>query len=194
MTLVDLCKRADVDPVDLPTLEAGEKMFGRTLNTWGAILNCPGMMSVYLPFVRAVSGPGSVDQRIKELTAVRVSVLNHCRYTVSHRCASAQNNGVTEKELVDVARGDFGAFSDVERLTLELADAITLELPVTGRSASEVGVDEALLERAREAFDSRQLTELLMSIGLWNALSRFHRVLSLDYDLPEPPAEVLAAL
>jgi AhpD family alkylhydroperoxidase len=194
MALVTLCDRENVDPVDLATLEAGEKTFGQTLYTWSAILNCPGMFSVYLPFVRTVGGPGSLDQRIKDLTAVRVSVLNHCRYTVSHRCVAAKKTGVTEQELIDVANGKFSSFSDLERLGLELAEAVTVDIPVTGRAFNEYGISEGLLTRARNAFPAPQLTELLMSIGLWNALTRFHRVMGFDYDLPAPPAEVLKVL
>jgi AhpD family alkylhydroperoxidase len=194
MALVTLCDRDDVYPVDLPAFEDAETAFGQALHTWSAILNCPGMFSVYFPFIRTVAGPGSIDQRIKDLTAVRVSVLNHCRYTVSHRCVAAKKSGITEQELVDVARGEFSSFSDLERLSLELAEAVTLEIPATRRTINEVGVDGAVLARAREAFDSRQLTELLMSIGLWNGLARFHRVMGFDYDLPAPPVEILNAL
>jgi AhpD family alkylhydroperoxidase len=194
MALVTLHDRDNVDPVDIPVLEAGEKAFGQTLHTWSAILNCPGMFGVYLPFLRTVGGPGSVDQRIKDLTAVRVSALNHCKYTVRHRCVAAKNSGVTEQELIDVARGEFSSFSDLECLGLELADAMTLDIPLTPRVDNEFGVDEALLARAGKVFDARQLTELLMAIGVRNALTRFHRVMGFDYDLPAPPDEVLAAL
>ncbi|GAW47961.1 MULTISPECIES: carboxymuconolactone decarboxylase family protein [unclassified Nocardioides] len=194
MALVGFPSRDDIDPSDLPALEAGEKAFGQTLHTWSAILNCPGLFGVYLPFVRTVSGPGSVDQRVKDLTAVRVSVLNHCRYTTSHRCFAAKNGGVTDEELVAVADGDFSGFTEVERVGLELAEAMTIDLPQTPRSVSEQGVNEELLARARASFDDRQLTELLMAISLWNALTRFHRVLEFDFDLPAPPDEVLRSI
>ncbi len=170
MALVTLADPNNIDPADLGAFQTAQKAFGgQTLHTWSAILNCPGMFNVYFPFVRTVGGPGSIDQRIKDLTAVRVSVLNHCRYTVSHRCVAAKKGGVTEQELAAVARGDFSSFSDNERLALELAEAMTVEIPQIGRKVSDVGVEDALLARAREAFDSRQLTELTMSIGLWNA-------------------------
>ena len=194
MALVDFPSRDNIDPSDLPALEAGEKAFGQTLHTWSAILNCPGLFSVYLPFVRTVSGPGSVDQRIKDLTAVRVSVLNHCRYTVSHRCFAAKNSGITDEELIAVANGDFSGFTQAELVGLELAEAMTIGIPETARSVNELGVDEELLNRARGSFDDQQLAELLMAIGVWNALTRFHRVMGFDFDLPAPPEEVLRTL
>ncbi|MDT5053405.1 MAG: hypothetical protein QOF66_1771, partial [Mycobacterium sp.] len=39
-------------------------------------------------------------------------------------------------------------------------------------------------------FDPRELVELTMSISVWNALSRFHRVMEFDLDMPEPPPAV----
>ena len=56
------------------------------------------------------------------------------------------------------------------------------------------GVDAELLTEVRDAFNPRELVELVMSVGLWNALSRFHRVMDFDLDLGEPPAAVDAAV
>jgi alkylhydroperoxidase family enzyme len=194
MALVPLVTKDQVYASDLPMLEAGEASFGKFLNTWLAIANCPGMFGAYLPFVRAVSGPGELDQRIKELTGVYVSLLNHCRYSTSHRCFSALANGVSEAELESLAIGEFGRFTDREQLALQLVRVLTVEIATTGRAESATGVDPELLSQVKDSFQPRELVELIMSIALWNALTRFHRVMDFDLDLREPPSLVDAAV
>jgi AhpD family alkylhydroperoxidase len=194
MSLVPLKTKEEVDSVDLPLLESGEAAFGTLLNTWLAIANSPGMLSTYLPFVRSVTGPGALDQRIKELTAVYVGALNHCRYTTSHRCYSARAKGISEEDLARVATGDHDHFTDQERLALEFTRSLTLDVPFVEIAASPTGVDQQLLARVKETFQPAELVELTMSVALWNALSRFHRVMGLELDLGEPPATVDAAV
>lgn len=194
MALVPLPEKENMDPEDLPAIDTGLAAFGHMLHTWQAVANVPGLFSKYFPFLRTLTGPGALDQRVKEITAVQVAVLNHCRYTVSHRCFSAQGKGVTEEELIKIAANDLQSFSETERLALEFTRAVTLDVPSITASASATGVDETLRERVKEAFEPEQLVELLMSISLWNAIARFHRVLDLDPDLPDAPAEVNALL
>lgn len=194
MSLVPLVDSSGFAEQDQAALAAGEKAYGKVLNTWAAIGNSPGLFATYLPFLRQVNGPGQLDTRIKELAAVRVAVLNHCRYTASHRCASASANGVTTEELAAVAYGEYGKFTDRERLALQLADEMTLSIPSTGYAAKAAGISESLRQALEELFEPRELVELTMSISMWNALSRFHRVMGFDLDMPEPPAAVRAAL
>lgn len=135
-----------------------------------------------------------LDPRIKELTAVYVSLLNHCRYSVSHRCYSALKKGVGGEDLERLAAGDFTSFTDREQLALRFTRALTLDLPVTGRQDSLTGVDPEVLAELRDGFTPRELIEFVMSVSLWNALSRFHRVMDLPLDLGTPPAAVDAAV
>jgi AhpD family alkylhydroperoxidase len=194
MALVPLLAGSEFAEVDRDTLAAGEKAYGKVLNTWAAIGNSPGLFAAYLPFLRQVNGPGLLETRIKELTAVRVGVLNHCRYTTSHRCTAASANGATEQELAAVARGDYRGFTQREQLALHLTDEMTTGLPSRSREQSATGISAAVRDGAKTAFDPRELVELAMGISVWNALARFHRVMDFDLDMPEPPAAVESAL
>jgi AhpD family alkylhydroperoxidase len=194
VALVPLPDKENMDPADLPAIETGLAAFGHMLHTWRAVANVPGLFSKYFPYLRALTGPGPLDQRVKEITAVQVAILNHCRYTVCHRSFSALAKGVTEEELVKIAANDLESFSETERLALEFTRAVTLDVPAVTAAESATGIDETLRQRVKEAFEPEQLVELLMSISLWNAIARFHRVLDLDLDLPDAPAEVGALL
>lgn len=194
MALVPLLAGSEFSEADRDVLAAGEKAYGKVLNTWAAIGNSPGLFAAYLPFLRQINGPGLLEPRIKELTAVRVGILNHCRYTTSHRCTAALANGATEQELAAIARGDYGDFTKREQLALELADEMTTGLPRLSREQSRTGISATLRHEAKEVFEPRELVELTMSISVWNALARFHRVMDFDLDMPEPPLEVESAI
>ena len=194
MTTVGLLGADQADGTDVPVLEAGQAAYGQVLNNWAALLHSPGLFATYLPFLKQVNGPGELDVRLKELAAVRVAVLHHCLYTTSHRCASAMSKGVSEEELIAVATGDLDAFTPQERAAVELAEDMTTRPTVIERSDRVTGLRDSVLEAAKVAFSDRELVELMVSISMWNALSRLHRALDLPLDMPPPPAEVAALL
>jgi AhpD family alkylhydroperoxidase len=177
-SLVPLLTEDDFAEVDRPALEAGAAAYGQVLNTWAAIGHSPGLFSTYLPFLKQLNGPGALEVRVKELTAVRVAVLNQCSYTSSHRCSSALAKGISAEELAAVAAGDFERFTERERVALVLAEEMTVSLATTSS------------EEARLVFEPAELVELVMCISVWNALSRFHRVMGFELDMPAAPAGV----
>jgi AhpD family alkylhydroperoxidase len=194
MALVPLLDKDTADESDHAALAAGESAYGQLLNTWRAIANRPGLFSVYLPFLRGVAGPGALDQRVKELTAIYVTILNHCRYSASHRCASGRAQGLTDDDLDALAAGDLGHFTEAERVALELAREMTLAPPQTSFADQPTAVSSQTLTRIAELFEPAALVELTMSISVWNALSRFHRVMGLELDMPAPPGAIDAVL
>jgi len=175
-------------------LESGRSQYGVVLNTWRALLHRPPIFNAYLPYLRAVVGPGILDQRIKELAALRVAIANHCRYSASHRARAAAAAGITEDELAALAADRLDAFDDRERVAIEFARELTLRPPAVGFDERPQAVDGSLLVRVRAAFSEAEIVELTAGISLWNALSRFHRVMGFELDLPPPPAAVDAAL
>ncbi|MGW3870653.1 carboxymuconolactone decarboxylase family protein [Streptomyces sp. NPDC005055] len=194
MSLVPLLTSAQFSSADQPALTQGVSAYGEVLNTWAGIGNSPGLLATYLPFLRQLNGPGALEGRVKELVAVRVAVLNHCRYTTSHRCASALAKGVGVDELAAVASGKLKGFTEQERLALQLAEDMTVSLPRVPVEYGLTGVSATVRDDVQRAFDAAELVELVMCISMWNALSRFHRVMAFELDMPEPPAAVEAQL
>jgi AhpD family alkylhydroperoxidase len=194
MALVPLVEKSQTNGDARAALDRGEALYGRVLNTWMAIANCPPILTAYLPFLRSVAGPGALDQRVKELTAVKVALDNHCLYTASHRCNSAGKQGVSEDELEALARDDFSLFSPAEQLALRFAHALTVEPAATRYDALPQVVSDDLLAQLKDVFAPDALTELVMNISVWNALARFHRAMGFELDMPEPPAAVRDAL
>jgi AhpD family alkylhydroperoxidase len=182
VSLVRLVDPDDVDPIASPALESGMAQYGMALNTWRALLHRPEIFNAYLPYLRAVVGPGTVAARTKDLAAITVAIANGCRYSASHRVASALAQGVRPDELEALAADRLDAFTPEERLAIRYARELTVAPPVTRHA------------ELRDAFTEPQIVELTASIALWNALTRFHRVMDLPLDMPAPPPAIEAAL
>ena len=191
MALVRLLERDEAAPAAQAVLDAGHQLYGKHLNTWRALAQRPEIFVAYLPYLRAVAGPGVLDQRLKELVQVRVVVLNHCLYSTSHRVRSAKAAGVPEEDVVSAARGD--ASDPREQLALNLAEILTLGPGAVEYAEAPQLVPPEMLERLRTAFSEPEIVELVAAISLWNALARFHRVMGFDLDM-DPPPESIAAL
>jgi AhpD family alkylhydroperoxidase len=192
--LVALVSKDEAPPEVRAVFEGGEAQYGRVLHTWQARAQRPEIFVAYLPYLRSIVGPGELEQRIKELVEVRTAVLNRCLYSTSHRVRSARAAGVPEEDLVAVARGELSGFDEREQIALQLCEELTVRPPSVAFADAPQLVDTGLLERLRSSFTDPQIVELVATIGLWNALARFHRVMGFELDMDPPPEAIAAEL
>jgi AhpD family alkylhydroperoxidase len=184
-----------LDPVEATgelaaALAQGEQAYGQILEAWRAVALVEGVFPVYGPYFRAVTGPGRVPLRIKDLVAIRIGLLNGCRYSVSHRVASARRNGVGEQAILGTADPDGAGYEEPLAAAMAFAEELTVGLPASSVASVPQGVSEQTLARVAASFDDAQRAELALTCSLWNALTRFHRVMGLELDMPAPPAVI----
>jgi AhpD family alkylhydroperoxidase len=194
MTLVPLVDGDDFAAIDRPARDAGRAGYGRLLHTWQAIANSPGLFSVYLPFLKQATGPGELDAELKDLVALRVAVLNHCDYSLSHRWSAATAKSVPLELMLAAAAGRGEEADDRTRAALELAELITIGAASVSRDEEPTLIPASMQTHLRELFAPAELVELVMAISVWNALTRFHRVLGLELDMPPAPEQLRTLL
>jgi len=192
--LVGLVSKEDAPPEVRAVYDQAEPVYGRLLHTWQALAQRPEIFTAYLPYLRSIIGPGELEQRLKELVEVRTVVLNRCLYSTSHRVRSARAAGVPDEDIVAVARGELDRFGARERMALELAQELTVSPAAVAYADAPQLVAGDLLVRLRSEFTEPQIVELVATIGLWNALARFHRVMGFELDMEAPPDAVIAEL
>jgi len=158
--------------------------------TWKAIMNKPDMFATYLPFLRTVAGPGVMDAQLKDACALYVGFLNHCNYTVSHRATSAAAKGLTDEQMRDIVNADWDEMPAKWRAALELTRELTLNPQNETYADLPQAATLGTLAEAKKHFNDVELLELCMTIAMWNALSRFHRVMDFDLDMPDAPEGV----
>lgn len=187
MRLVEPASDAEIADVDLAMAASGIDQYGELLETWRVILNRPGLFAAYLPFLRAVAAPGKVEVALKEASALYVGFLNGCRYTVSHRYASARRNGLDDETLRLIVGGEWESLSPRWRAALRVTRDLTLAPATVPLAVEPQVVSGPVLEQVRAEFDAEEIVELAMSVSVWNALARFHRVMDLPFDMPRAP-------
>ncbi len=190
MAWIELVDPATAEGELAEAFAAGAALYGQVLEAWKAVAHVDGAFEAYLPYLRRAVGPGRVDARIKDLTAIRVGYLNGCRYSVSHRVTSARAAGVAEEEILAVADPSTAGLDERLGAALAFAEELTLAPPAVPPSELPQAVGAATLDRLAAVFDDAEIAELALSVSLWNALSRFHRVLALELDMPAPPPEL----
>lgn len=190
MAWLELFDASEATGETAAALAAGESVYGQVLEAWKAVALVDGAFPPYLDYLKAVVGPGALSVRLKDLTAIRISLLNGCRYSVSHRVASARRNGVEEADILGVADPEAADYDEPTAAALAFAEELTLAPPTVGATGAPQAVSGATLARVDAVFDDAQRAELALSVSLWNALSRFHRVMDLDLDMPAPPPEL----
>lgn len=190
MAYIRLVEMDEVPPEVQQVFQSGEQQYGQILNTWRAIAHNPEIFQTYLPYIRAIFAPAALDQRVKELSAVYVAMLNHCRYTLSHRVASSRRHNIPESDIIGLANIDSHDYSPAEKAALAYTRELTSGITGISYKENKQGVSNETLTDLKRYFSDAQISELTMSIGLWNALTRFHRVMDFDLDMPPPPPEL----
>jgi alkylhydroperoxidase family enzyme len=190
MAYIRLAEINELEGTAREVAESGQAQYGKVLETWKAIMNKPDMFATYLPFLRTVAGPGVMDAQLKDACALYVGFLNHCNYTVSHRATSAAAKGVTDDEMRAIVGGRWDAMPAKWRAALELTRELTLNPQNKTYADLPQAATLGTLAEAKEHFTDVELLELCMTIAMWNALSRFHRVMDFDLDMPDAPEGV----
>ena len=113
----------------------------------------------------------TLDWRLHELVRMRVATINECTVCLGWRTPMAVEAGVTDDDLAAVTDPSDARFSPAERVALEYT---------TRFCTDSARIDDDLLARLQEHFDSGEIVELTLVIGKYIALGRFMQVLGLD--------------
>lgn len=63
-----------------PIYQTMKGKFGKMPNFFGMMAHKPEVLKNFLPFYSAITGPGAVEQRYKELAYLKTSIINGCEY------------------------------------------------------------------------------------------------------------------
>jgi alkylhydroperoxidase family enzyme len=126
----------------------------------------PTIMLGYGGLEYATAKADRVPHDLKALAATKAAALAGCEFCIDIGSSISAKAGVSEAKLR--ALPDYSTspeFSDVERLALDLAVAMT---------RTPVSVSDDLFARLREHFDETQLVELANEIAIENYRARFN--------------------
>jgi len=160
------------NPAIAPTVERIVAERGRVLKLYEMLLHSPPVAAGWLSFLTAIRQQGQLSGRIRELTIMRVAVINGAEYEFRAHTPFALKEGVSQLQIDALREGQFDSFDAVERVVLEYTDSMT----------RNVQVPDAVFEAVRLHFNERELVELTATIGAYNLVSRFLEALQVDHD------------
>ncbi|MCX4731084.1 carboxymuconolactone decarboxylase family protein [Streptomyces sp. NBC_01363] len=126
----------------------------------------PEALPPVLGLVKAI-GKGGLPETTLELVGLRVSQINGCPFCVDGHVRNARKAGESDERLFAVsAWHDAPYFTDAERAALALAEHATR---LSDRSDP---VPDAIWDEAARHFSEKQLSALVLAIGLTNLFNR----------------------
>jgi AhpD family alkylhydroperoxidase len=106
-----------------------------------------------------------LDPKLRDLVALRASIVNGCAYCVDMHTLDARKRGESEQRLYAVAAWHEAPFFDErERAALALTDAVTL--------VADGHVPRAVWDEAAAVFEEDELAQLVWAIVAINAWNR----------------------
>ncbi|MER5787452.1 carboxymuconolactone decarboxylase family protein [Streptomyces sp. NPDC001980] len=141
---------------------------GRTVppsNALGLLLNHPRLARAFLTFSTQLVYRGTLPDRMRELTVLRVAWRSRCRYEWAHHVLLAREAGVTDEEVEEVRQG---ANTLVNRAVDELDTTSSLS-------------DGLYAELAKE-LDERQLMEFVFVVGAYRLQAMAYNTFGVEPD------------
>jgi AhpD family alkylhydroperoxidase len=137
---------------------------GRVSVLYQALLNSAPIAAGWEQMLTAVRNRSGLDAGLRELAILRVAVLNRAAFEFDAHVPHAQRAGVSAAKIEATrATQIVDVFTPLERVVLELTDAMT----------REVEVSDALMQRVQARFDAKGTVELVATIAAYNMVSRF---------------------
>ena len=147
---------------------------GRISPLYQVLLNSPPIAQGWEQMLSAVRNRSSLPASLRELVILRVAVLNRAPYEFDAHAPIALNAGVSPEAIEAVRLPTLppdAPFSEVERLVLDLSDAMTRDIEVS----------DALYARVKAAFDERAQLDLVATVAAYNMVSRLLQALHIGH-------------
>jgi alkylhydroperoxidase family enzyme len=137
-------------------------LFGHAESNW------PRLADLLL----SILGEQELEPRLRELGILRVANLRQARYEWDQHVVISASAGVRPEQIESIARGriDSACFGPRERLVLDAATELV----------RDGNVSDATLERLRRELPPRQVVELLLAVGVYEAVAKLMNALGLD--------------
>ena len=145
---------------------------GRISLLYQVLLNSGPIASGWERLLTAVRNQTGVPGDLRELIILRVAVLNGAAFEFDAHVPHAQKAGVSDQKIQAVREQALpDVFAPLERLVLQLADAMT----------RDIVVPDDVMDRLRDRFDAQGVVELVATVAAYNMVSRLLVALHVEH-------------
>lgn len=155
--------------------EGDRDLVKRGINLHRALVNSPGAARAFQGLGHYIRWDSKLDPRLRELAILQVGYVTRSAYEWSHHVKIAQEFGVSKDDLralIDESEGRSAALGDLERTVLKAA-----------RDLTEKGtLSDATYDALARELGNEQVTDLMLTIGFYNAVVRILDSLRIDVE------------
>lgn len=142
------------------------KRFGRDLEPTQVLGHHGWMLAGMGAFETAMDKSDKVEEKLKSLAETKAALMVGCEFCIDIGSHISASNGITDEQLLALpTHREASCFSDLERLVIDYAAAMT---------STPVAVTDELFAALREHFDDEQMVELTAAIAWENWRARFN--------------------
>ena len=145
---------------------------GRVSLLYQVLLNSGPIASGWERMLTAVRNQTSLPADLRELIILRVAILNQATFEFDAHIPHAEKAGVSSEKIAATRSPVLSeAFTPLEHLVLELADAMT----------RDITVPDPLMARIQAHFDAQGTVELVATVAAYNMVSRLLVALNVEH-------------
>ena len=162
-----------LDKSDL--LPEHQDLLARNLNLYRVLAHSPRAARSLNTLARYIRDGSRLDPRLRELAILQVSYLTRSAWGYSHHVRIGREIGLSDADIRAVADETAGRPTGLEpigRTVLRAAREMTTELAISDQTFAEL----------RRGLDNERLTDLVLTIGFYNAVVRILATLQIDVE------------
>lgn len=146
---------------------------GRVLNIFATLAHHPKLMKRWLVFGNHVLGKNSLTPRERELAILRIGWLCRSEYEWGQHAAISRGIGISDEDISRVTRGpDAPGWDPFEATLLRAVDELH----------ADAMIGDATWKALCERYDTRQLMDLVFTVGQYNLVSMALNTLGVQLD------------
>lgn len=145
----------------------------RVVNAFAVLANHPELARAFLSFNHHLLYTTTLDERLRELAILRIAWRRDCEYEWAQHVPVALALGLDESDLARVRSGpDAAGWEPLDALVVRTVDELHDRPVVTDQTWSELAA----------AFSTRQIMDLVFTIGAYDTLAVAFNCFGLELD------------
>ena len=142
----------------IPALDSSDS----PLNIVKTLANHPKLSAAWTPFAGYILGENSLPPRDREILILRTAYVRGTAYEWGHHARMARSVGVTDEEILRVAKGpNANGWSSFDRALLRAVDELLRDASLSDRPWAYLDA----------RYETEQLMDLVFTVGQYNLVS-----------------------
>ena len=162
-----------LDRADLPP--EFQQLLERNINLHRLLVHSPIATRAWHIFARFIRHESRLDPRLRELAILQVGYLERSEYEFSHHIKIGREYGVSDDDIRAIGEEAAGRPSKLD----PLAKAV---LRAAREMTQGLAISERTFQELQQGLDNERLTDLVLTIGFYNAVVRILATLKIDVE------------